>query len=146
MENLIPIFICCVMPVSIVLIVCISEVIKGRQRTEIIKKAIESNVNVDMEKMIESYSKPQRTPLENMSRKLLRGWIFSIIGLGFIATGLISLCTGSVFSDDSVTFPMLIGFVSLAVGTGFIIVYIMIKKQLKIEESAADKADDNKML
>ncbi|MDE6028457.1 MAG: hypothetical protein K2G23_10325, partial [Muribaculaceae bacterium] len=86
-EILVPIFICCVLPIAVVLITALTKINADRQRANIIIKAIEANNNIDADKLAESLKKPQRTPLQILNLRLLRGCIFTLIGIGLAICG-----------------------------------------------------------
>ena len=95
MSNvLVPIAVCMVLPIAIVLIVALTKMNGDNKRTQIIIKAIEANNNVDADKLVESLKKTNNTPHEVLSLRLLRGCIFSLVGLGLIIVGLFNLING----------------------------------------------------
>lgn len=134
-EILVPIFVCVVLPVAIVLIVFLTDMNKDKQRTKIIIKAIESG-NIDTDKLVEALGdrrKPRRTPGGRLTRRLLRGCIFSLIGIVIIVTDLLGCFGEGGFMGEGIS-SMMLGGVSLAVGVSFLIVYFVTKKQLPEEE------------
>lgn len=130
MEILVPIFVCVVLPVAVVLITSLTKINSDNRRTQIIIKAIESDNSIDADKLAESLRKPQKTPREILNLRLLRGCIFSFIGLALIIVGFANLACGSEFSSDPVTVPLLFGGTSLAVGASYLIVYFVTRKQI----------------
>ncbi len=128
-DILVPIFCGCVLPIAIVLIIALRKMNDQNKRTQIIIKAIEANKDVDTDKLIESLKNPQKTPLEILNGRLLRGCMYSLIGLGLIIIGIINLATGSDFSADPVTVPSIFGGISLAIGISYLIVYFVSRKQ-----------------
>ena len=131
-QILVPIFICCVMPVSIVLIVFLNKMSSDRQRTNIIIKAIEANNNIDADKLAESLKKTSRTPLQILNLRLLRGCICTLIGIGLVICGIFNYANNT--HEDAVTLPMIMGFVSFAVGVSYLIVYFVTRKQVDKEK------------
>ena len=86
-QILVPIFVCVVLPVSIVLIAALTKMNADNKRSQTIIKAIESkgNDNVDIARLIESLNpqsdKNQKSSsIELLYRHLLRGCIFSLCG------------------------------------------------------------------
>lgn len=132
---LIPIFICVVLPVSIVLIIALSDTAKEKQKAQIIIKAIEANNNIDADKLAESMRKPQKTARQILNGRLLRGCIFTLVGVAVCIVGIVNLLTGSEFSSDPVTVPLIFGGASVAVGASFLIVYFVTRKQVDAEEA-----------
>lgn len=132
-ETLVPIFVCVVLPVAIVLIISLSETTKEKQKANIIIKAIEAN-NIDADKLAESLKKPVKTARQILNSRLLRGCIFSLVGLFICIVGIVNLCTGTDFSADPVTVPLVFGGASIAVGISFLIVYFVTRKQVENSE------------
>lgn len=133
-STLVPIFVCVVLPVSIVLIISLRKINADNKRSQVLIKAIEANNNVDTDKLIESLKKPQKSAREILNGRLLRGCIFSLIGLVLAIIGIVSLATGSEFSSDPVTVPFVFGGISLAIGVSFLIVWKLTRKQIDSPE------------
>lgn len=133
-EVLIPIFVACVMPIAIVLIISLTKMNDQNKKSQIIIRAIEANREVDTDKLIESLRKPETTPREILNHRLLRGCMFSLIGICLVIVGIVNLCTGSEFSSDPVTVPVIFGSISLAIGISYLIVYFVTRKQVDCPE------------
>lgn len=127
---LVPIFVCVVLPVAIVLIVFISAMNSDNKRAQILIKAIETNNGIDADKLAESLQKPRKTAREILNLRLLRGCIFSFIGLALVIVGIANVISGTAFSADPVTVPLLFGGASIAVGVSYLIVYFVTRKQV----------------
>ena len=125
-QILVPIFVCVVLPVSIVLIAALTKMNADNKRSQTIIKAIESKGNDNPQ----SDKNQKSSSIELLYRHLLRGCIFSLCGLVMVAVGIINLATGAVFSSDQVTVTLLLGGISLAVGISFLIVYAVRHKDL----------------
>lgn len=137
-EILVPIFICVVLPVSIVLLTVAKKMYSDKQRTTIILKAIEANNDIDADKLAESLRKQPRTPLEILNLRLLRGCIFTLVGIGLCVAGLLSYSGGAEVGADPVFIPLILGFASISVGVSYLIVYFVTRKQVdytKVPES-----------
>ena len=130
-QILVPIFICVVLPIAIVAIVCFTSMNSDNKRAKVLIKAIEANCNIDTDKLADAFKKPQKTPREILNLRLLRGCMFAFIGLALCIIGIVSLCTGSEFSSDSVTVPFIFGGVSLAIGLSYLVVYFVTRKQVE---------------
>jgi hypothetical protein len=135
-KTLVPIFICVVLPVAIVLITSRAKMNGENKRAQIIIKAIEANKDVDTDKLIESLKKPQKTAREILNLRLLRGCIFSLIGIALAFAGFVNSITGSDFNADAVTVPFIFGGISLAIGISYLIVWEVTRKQI---DSSAEK-------
>lgn len=131
-ATLVPIFVCVVLPVAIVLITSFSDYAKEKEKANIIIKAIEANT-IDTDKLVDSMRKPQKTARQILNSRLLKGCIFSLVGLFICIVGIVNLCTGASFSSDPVTVPLIFGGASIALGLSFLIVYFVTRKQ--VEES-----------
>lgn len=123
----IPIFICVVLPALIVWIVFRASMNNYNKRAEVLIKAIESNNGIDADRLADALAKPRKTAREILNLRLLRGCLFSFIGLGFFATALFANSEG--LHPDNITIPMLAGSVSLAIGVSYLIVYFVTRKQ-----------------
>lgn len=131
MDILVPICICCVLPVSIVLIVFLTRMNADNKRSRVMIKAIESGADIDYERLAEMLGKAKRTPREILNRRLLYGCIFSLIGLVLMTIGVVGLCAGSGFDADAVSDPMIFGGLFFAIGVGYLIVYFVTRKEVK---------------
>lgn len=130
-EILVPIFVCVVLPIMIVAIVFAASMNHDNKRAQVLIKAIESNCGINADKLAEALQKPKRTARELLNLRLLRGCIFLSVGVVFCIIGITSLCTGTVFSADSVTVPLLFGGALLAIGLSYLVVYFVTRKQIK---------------
>ena len=134
MESiLIPIFVCVVLPVSIVAIVFRASINSDNKRAQDLIKAIESNCGIKTDKLAEALRKPKKTAREILNLRLLRGCIFSLIGLGFLVIVILSLTTKtSLYYDPSyLPFSLIICIPSLAIGISYLTVYFATRKQIK---------------
>lgn len=129
MEILVPIFICCVLPVCIIAIVFSTARNNDNRRAEVLIKAIESGNCIDAEKLIEALSKPKKTAREILNKRLLTGCVLSFIGLGCIVSAVVGLCTGVGFANDQVSIPMMIGGVCLGIGVAYLVVWFVTRRQ-----------------
>ena len=131
MATLVPIFICVVLPVSIVAIVFAAAMNSDNKRSKVLIKTIESNCGLDTDKLAEALQKPKKTAIEILNLRLLRGCIFTFLGNAFCIVGIVSLCMGTEFAADPVTVPLVFGGALLAVGLSYLVVYFVTRKQIK---------------
>lgn len=129
-ATLVPIFVGCILPIAVVAISSVSRIMADKEKTRIIIKAIESG-NIDTDKLVESLRKPAKTPREILNLRLLRGCIFSLVGLALMIVGLVSFASGTDFGSDPVTVPMLFGGASMAVGMSYLVVYFVTRKEVR---------------
>lgn len=131
MPILVPISICVFLPVAIVAIVFATVMNSDNKRAKVLIKAIESNCVIDADKLAEALRKRKKSEFEILNLRLLRGCIFSFIGLVFCIMGIIFLCTGSKFIFELITIPLVFGGASLAIGLSYLVVYFVTRKPLK---------------
>lgn len=129
-EMIGTIFVCVVLPVLIVFIVFRAAMNSDNKRAEILIKAIEHNGDIDADRLARALEKPRKSPREILNLRLLRGCIFSLVGLFLIAVGLVSFAAGTEFGADPVMVPMLFGGASMAIGVSYLIVYFVTRGQL----------------
>ncbi len=133
-EILVPIFCGCVLPIAIVLIVALRKSNVVNKRSEILIRAIEANKEVDTDKLIEAMKEPKKSPQELLNARLLRGCMFSLIGVALIIIGIVELASGVSIIDDEVSTPFIFGGISLAIGISYLIVYYITRNQTIPEE------------
>lgn len=133
---IVPIFICVILPVSIVLIFYLWKINKDNKRSKILIKAIESNPGLDIDKFAESLQSPKRSETELLNLRLLRGLIFTFCGIILVIVGVVVYYSDKVMTDEAVM-PMILGGISFAVGLSYLIVYRVSRKQ--IIDSSEDK-------
>lgn len=134
-EIIVPIFVCVVLPISIVLIIALRKMNSDNKRTQIIIRAIEANKDVDTEKLIESLQTPKPTALEILNSRLLRGCMYTLIGVSLAIFGTVNLALGYQFESESVMVSFIFGGISLAIGISYLIVYFVTRKQVEISET-----------
>ena len=133
-DALIVICICVVLPVLIVLITSLTKMNAENKRSQIIIKALEANKDVDTNKLLEAFKAPGKSAREILNGRLLRGCMYSLIGVALAVIGSVNLVTGSDFSDDCVTVPFIFGGISVAIGLSYLIVYYVTRKQVETPE------------
>lgn len=140
-EVAVPISICVVLPVAIVLIRAFTKINSENKRAEVIIKAIEADNSIDANDLAESLKKPRYSDREILNFRLLRGCIFTLVGLLLLLVGIINLLVGSDFSSDPVSVPMMFGGGSLAIGISYLIVYFVTRRQVvdSVEKTTSDR-------
>ncbi len=134
-EVLITLLVCVILPVGIVFIINYRKINKDNQRAKILTKMIESANDIDGEKLAglleDEKEKKQtlKTPEEQRISRLLKGCIFTLIGLG------LSLL---VFFAEAHKNLLVIGSISAAIGISFLIVYFVTGKSVKRESALSD--------
>ena len=138
-DILLPIFICVVLPVTIVWLVSRSKQNETNKKAEIMLKAIEAGVPVDMEQF-NTEKKAPKTIKQDLLEKLSGACITTLMGIAFIGLYFFNeygpgVPKGFFFEN---TAPVA-GGVLLAVGIGLFISYFAGKKMLAKEIEAEEK-------
>lgn len=137
MEVLVPIFVCVVLPVSIVLIVSLRKWNSDNKRAEILTRAIESGREVDTERLVESFRDAKNrlyTEKDVLYARLLRGCTCSLIGIALGIALVISSFTGIFLDSDLYAILLIGGLICLAVGIAYLIVYFVTRKEVLKEK------------
>lgn len=121
-QILVPIFVCVVLPVAIIAIIFGASINSDNKRSQVLIKAIGSNCDIDADKLAEALQKPKKTAREILNLRLLRGCIFSLVG--------IAVCIIGIIAADTVTVPLIFGGTSLAIGLSYLVVYFVTRKQI----------------
>ena len=137
-----PVFICVVLPIAIVWLVARTRQQETNRKAEIMLKAIEAGVPVDMTQF--EPAKKQKGPRsikQDLLEKLNGACITSLMGIGFLTLGIIRAINGtfdvSLFLNK---FWLPAGGILLAVGIGLFVSYFAGKKLLAKEIEAEEKA------
>ena len=118
---LIPIGVCVVLPIMIVWIVFKAKTNNDNKRADVLIKAIENNANIDAEKLAEALGKQQISAKELLNRRLLRGCMFTSLGVAFSIIAL----TFSAAPEDMQFISYILAALSFAVGIAYLIVYFV---------------------
>lgn len=128
-KILIPIFIAVVLPVSIVFIVNVARMYKHKKETELLAKAIESNKDIDTDRLIEMLYKPRCTARQRLMIQLYRGCVLSLLGLVFVIFGVVGLTFDDFSLCDSIP-ALMLGSIFFAIGFSYFIVYFVSRKHV----------------
>ena len=132
MDRVLIVFIVCfLLPVVIVLIPALSRIKSESIRSKIILKYIEANNSIDGNSLVESLRKPEKSAREILNLRLLRGSMFSFIGIVVMLVGLVNLFSGEEFGADGVSAPLLLGGISEAIGLAYLVVYFVSRRQVE---------------
>lgn len=141
-DVLIPICVCCVLPISIVLIVFIYRNRALAQKTEVIKLAIEKGAKIDPDTLMDALSgrnSKSKTVMSRLLNRLTWGILLLLTG---IVSGIVLLCQGPDAIPDSKY--VVVSIVSLSVGVALLVSYFVGRKMLGKEVAAEeDKQTDN---
>lgn len=133
-DILVPIFVCVVLPVAIVLIVFLASMNSDNKRAKVLIKAIESNNGIDADRLAEAFKKPVKTARQILNLRLLRGCIFSLIGVALLIFGIIDFKSYDTVDDN---FGLMLGAISFAIGVSYLVVFLVTRRN--IDNEANDK-------
>ena len=144
-DIIIPIFVCVVLPVTIVWLVSRAKQNETNKKAEIMLRAIEAGVPVDMSQLNDPKKAP-KTIKQNLIEKLNGACITSLMGAAFLTFGIVRYFNPAFGGKDVMLEELLIpaGAVMLAVGIGLFISYFVGKKLLAKEIEAEEKALEQK--
>ncbi|MDE7376317.1 MAG: hypothetical protein K2N16_05670 [Muribaculaceae bacterium] len=127
-NDLVPIFICVVLPVSIVLIYYLASINRENKRAKVLIKAIEANNNIDADKLAEAMRKPKKSAREILNRRLMYGCLFTALGLALLIFG--TTYSFPLHMADEHNFIMFSSVVCLGIGVGFVATYFFTRKSV----------------
>ncbi len=137
-RILVPIAICCVLPIMLVWFVIRKKMNETNQRTQIVLAAIEKNPEMDIEEIMKKISPKPKLLKEKLLTKLLCGYLAILLGIGLIGTGAWMGYVGGSVPDD-IYAVVCFGLIALGVGIAFMINYFVGKKMLAKEMEAEEK-------
>ena len=124
-QILVPLGICVALPVLVVWLYYRAIMNADNKRSEVLIEAIRANNSIDAESLVKAFAKPQKSAQEILNGRLLRGCIWTFIGLVVSISSLIYMDI-----DEEYAFFLVCGLISFAVGVSFLIVYFVSRKQL----------------
>ena len=138
----VPVFVCVVLPIVIVWLVARTRQNEANRKAEIMLKAIEAGVPVDMSQF-EPAKKPKgpRSIKQDLLEKLNGACITGLMGIGFLTLGILRVVITDFGRNMFINkFWLPAGAVLLAVGIGLFISYFAGKKMLAKEIEAEENA------
>ena len=134
-QVLVPIAICCVLPIMIVWLNNRRRIIENNSRTQIVLAAMEKNPGMDIDEMLKKMAPKQKLLKEKLLAKLLWGCITLLLGVGL---AIFCLCTsfGGGMTSSNLAFSGFMSAIMIAVGIAFLINYFIGKKMLAKEIEA----------
>lgn len=136
-EIIIPIGICVVMPVLIVWLVSRIAITKENRKSDVLMEAIRNNANVDTDKLIKSMGGKDRSASELLNLRLLRGCIFTLLGVAFGVCAPI-FAYEAPYSDMKLSL-ILLSSVCAAVGIGYLTVYFVSRRNFDSGKNTDEK-------
>lgn len=122
-NTLIPISICCLLPLGIIWLYYRAQMNKENKRTEIIMKALESNSNIDTDSLVKALENTSQTPQGIRYARLQRGCQYTLLGIALCVVFFIS--NGMEIDSDMAFLMIFAGAASIAVGISYLIVYLV---------------------
>ena len=135
---LVPIAICCVLPIVVSWLNVRHRMNETNARTQIALAALEKNPDIDIEEFLKKISTRGRLLKEKLLTKLLWGCLTTLLGFGLIGFGIYLGANHLGGTDDPMT-SVCFGLISLGVGIAFLINYAVGKKMLAKEIEAEEK-------
>lgn len=127
-DNLVPIGICCVLPILIVSMTLKSNKNKFNRRMDIVKMAIEKDSTLDLEQLIEKISPRKKTYAEKSVSMLLVSFILNFLGIGAV---ILSQVFRSKGVEDGHYIFLIGACVLLGVGLSFLVSYFAAQRLIK---------------
>ena len=136
----VPVFICVVLPVVVVWLVTRAKQNETNRKAEIMLKAIEAGVPVDMEQFKSAKKKAPVSIKQDLLEKLNGACITGLMGIGFLTLGILRVVITDFGRNTLLNkFWLPAGCVLLAVGIGLFISYFVGKKLLAKEIEAEER-------
>lgn len=135
-DILVPIFICVVLPVSIVFLVMNARKHAVTRKAEVALKAIEAGTPVDPEFFASQKSK--ETTKQKLLGQLTGACVTFLMGIAFLTFNVL------FFNEDGLHMLALGGGVLMAIGTGLFISFFVGRKMLAKEIEAEERELENK--
>lgn len=137
----VPFFICVVLPIVIVWLVARTRQHETDRKAEIMLKAIEAGVPVDMTQFEPAKKKAPKSIKQELLDKLNGACVTSLMGAGFLILGILRVVITDFGRNMFINkFWLPAGAVLLAVGIGLFISYFVGKKMLAKEIEAEENA------
>lgn len=100
---------------------------KDNQRARVLIEAIKANNGIDADRLAASLQKPRKTPREILNGRLLRGCVFTLLGVAAaIYVNFAPMNDPHLFIHN---ICYLVTAACLAIGIGFLITYFVTRKQ-----------------
>ncbi len=136
----VPVFICVILPVVVVWLVTRAKQNETNRKADIMLKAIEAGVPVDMEQFKSAKKKAPVSIKQELLDKLNGACITSLMGISFLTLGILRVVITDFGRNTLLNkFWLPAGCVLLAVGIGLFISYFVGKKLLAKEIEAEEK-------
>lgn len=136
----VPVFICVVLPVMVVWLITRARQNETNRKAEIMIKAIEAGVPVDMDQFKSAKKKGSTSIKQDLLEKLNGACITGLMGIGFLTLGILRVVIADFGRNTLLNkFWLPAGCVLLAVGIGLFITYFTGKRMLAKEMEAKER-------
>ena len=136
----VPVFICVVLPVMVVWLITRARQNETNRKAEIMIKAIEAGVPVDMDQFKSAKKKGSTSIKQDLLEKLNGACITGLMGIGFLTLGILRVVIADFGRNTLLNkFWLPAGCVLLAVGIGLFITYFTGKRMLAKEMEAEER-------
>ncbi len=137
-DILVPIAICCVLPIVVVWLYIRERINASRDRTRIVLAAIEKNPNLDVEELIRHMAPKGVLLKEKLLKKQQRSMLSSVLGVGLIVYGIWLGCTEQGGTSDAMA-SIWFGLILLGIGVTLYVNYRLSRKMLANEIKAEEE-------
>ena len=136
----VPVFICVVLPVMVVWLITRARQNETNRKAEIMIKAIEAGVPVDMDQFKSAKKKGSTSIKQDLLEKFNGACITGLMGIGFLTLGILRVVIADFGRNTLLNkFWLPAGCVLLAVGIGLFITYFTGKRMLAKEMEAEER-------
>lgn len=134
-SILVPIFICVVLPVMVVWLICRATINSDNKRAQVLIEAIRHNKDIETDALAKAFAKKRKSFQRIQLRRLLNGCILSLVGFSLFITNLVVLNINDYWETDEFIAWLFISVICFAVGISFLIVYFVGRKSPEDKES-----------
>lgn len=132
-NTLVPIAVCVVLPVTVVWLTTRMKMNNDKLRSEVLIKAIETNKDIDADKLAEALARPAKTERDVLFSRLKRGVLFSVLAVLCTILAIVVYLTD--FESNAQNVLALVAAGSYAIGIGNLVVYFVSKPHILGEEN-----------
>lgn len=132
-QIVVPVAICVVLPVTVVWLTTRMKMNNDKLRTEVLIKAIETNKDIDADKLAEALARPAKTERDVLFSRLKRGVLFSVLAVLCTILAIVVYLTD--FESNAQNVLALVAAGSYAIGIGNLVVYFVSKPHILGEEN-----------
>lgn len=150
MEGiLVPIFICCVLPIAIVFIIFGSSVSQKRTNAKVLMEALRHVDHVDVNRLADQLNMKENRkndPVSTLHRRLLHGCVGTLSGIGLASIIPLLSEPGPLEMSDTQIFLALCAIISFCIGIGNLVVYFVTRKQVPRNRDNRNGYANNRIL